>query len=521
MRVIELYEEDAPEDAAADDSPAHFEYADTADVKASVFPILQQKIEKLNRRATKLGVPPITLTVTSEKQRPVKDYDGLNSNVTELYYEVKIAGQAPKLNGYKFMATIQHTENGNVIRTVPGEEGNEKIKDFYDAHPDYCDHCKKRRNRIDTFIVKDEKGNLRQIGRNCLADFFRTTNPNQILWYFSMLDHFRKAVSDADEETSRRGIRGKISIDVASILRIGAAMVRTFGYVPSKDKATGDYNTHSTAQDVRTALFPPRIDKYTSDHTKAVIELGKATSANSVDDAQVEQIMAWWKTIPEREKQNNEFMHNVEVLVSSANVSMQDIGYVVALFPMYYRTTAKAKEAGGVGQSNLHMGQVGQKLAPTKVKVAYTQLISGQYGTTQMVRMQDAAGNAYTWFNNSSNRMEDGAEYTIVGTVKKHDEYKGRNQTVLTRVKVQEPGQEQAPSATPAPKASGEAAVKAPSVKPQGDNKVSKAVEYIRNNPGITKAQFVKYAVDNLEMGINYATAMYYMPKIKAIRNGT
>ena len=50
-------------------------YEDTQEIKASVFPLLRAKIDKLNRKAARLHVPPIELTVEKEIYKEFKaDY---------------------------------------------------------------------------------------------------------------------------------------------------------------------------------------------------------------------------------------------------------------------------------------------------------------------------------------------------------------------------------------------------------------------------------------------------------------
>ncbi len=52
-----------------------------------------------------------------------------------------------------------------------------------------CDYCKKDWIvRRDTYIVKNDKGEIRQIGSNCLSDFLGHPNPTRIAWLDSVGD---------------------------------------------------------------------------------------------------------------------------------------------------------------------------------------------------------------------------------------------------------------------------------------------------------------------------------------------
>lgn len=412
-------------------------YKDEANVAAHVFPYLKQRIEKLNKRARKLRVPEVKLEILDKfiKEVPNRN-EMLDLPPRQIeFYKVKVHGETPKVAGYKFIATIEHQEGGNIIRMVPGEEGGENIKDFYESKPHYCDHCKKVRRRIDTFIVKEEKtGKLRQIGRNCLSDFLGGVDPKAVLWYFNELNDFFKSVKASEEEAGRRGVRGDEFMDLEKLLIAAAAFIQSFGYVSSKKAAEGD--STSTSSNVRMFMFDRHLlrQKDISPLQRRMLE----TISNPTPEHKqyAATVLQWFKSLPEQQKQSNEFMHNLSVIVNSGKVNRRNVGYAVAIFPVYARAMDLVKKAEAQPQrSNEWIGKVGEKIPPTKVKVVRTRMISGPFGTTQIVSMEDVKGNVFVWFNNSANNMKEGEEPTIVGTIKKHDEFNGRKQTHLTRVK--------------------------------------------------------------------------------------
>lgn len=431
MKLHEVAGEEQPEEL----TPA---YKDTAEIKASVWPALQAKIEKLNRRAARIHVPPIALTIEKEHFVAMKKHEHDEDPRMEKYYTVKVEGSAPQVAGYKFIATIQHKDAGNIIRTVPGEENNEHIRQFYDAHPDYCDHCHKRRNRIDTFIVKGQDGRLRQIGRNCLADFLGGQDPKQILWYFSLRDLVNRAVGEASEETERRGRRGELGATPARVLSAAAAIIRTYGYVKASE-ANEEGGREPTSRKVRWAIFDRRLPSgpYSEQARQNLKELLRVADHPTPEDEElVKKAVEWFNTIPQQEKERSEFYHNIDVLLHSETVSPRDVGFVGAIFPAYHRATAQAKEQSTQAtKKNEVVGTVGAKLPPTHVTVIATQNIEGQYGVTQLCRMEDAEGRLFVWFNSGGNRLDQGETLVITGTIKKHDEFKGRMQTILSRVK--------------------------------------------------------------------------------------
>lgn len=83
------------------------------------------------------------------------------------YIELEIDGETQtSTNGWQFMATVTGTEEGSIISSIPGYEVPADKRDATG-----CDHCRVRRQRNDTYIVRHEDGRVMQVGSSCLADF--------------------------------------------------------------------------------------------------------------------------------------------------------------------------------------------------------------------------------------------------------------------------------------------------------------------------------------------------------------
>lgn len=65
-------------------------------------------------------------------------------------------------------------------------------------------------------------------------------------------------------------------------------------------------------------------------------------------------------------------------------------------------------------------------------------LFNGHYGLAKLHSLRDEEGRTLIWFATGADELEVGGKYRILGTVKKHEEYKGWKQTTLTRVKALE-----------------------------------------------------------------------------------
>lgn len=412
-------------------------YETTQDIRASVYAKLDHEVAKLNRRADKLNVPHIVITKNREFDKTENDSNGMTRTVR--YYEVTIDGDAPQVPGYDFLATIEHKDGGNIIRTVPGTDDSINFKDFHNATPDYCDHCKMRRKRIDTFIIRDRDGEMRQIGRNCLSDFLGGKNPKEMLFWFSLkgrVDTLMGNLSD-EEGGGYGGHKSEYTVDPSTVLRVAGSLIKKYGY--KKSNYGGYCDDDSTADMVRAVFF--NYNHRNSDH-KEYVNIAK--NDKQVGEDYRDKAVAWFSKLSDDEKANNNFLHSVDVAINSSTASYRDVGYIGAIYPAYERAMGDAEKLKVQDKkSNDHIGTPGDKLNKTRVKVVKATYIPNRfaYGApdNQLVKMEDSAGNSFTWFNSSrKTELEQDVTYDIMGKIKKHDDYRGRKTTVMTHIHAQE-----------------------------------------------------------------------------------
>ena len=400
-----------------------WEWNDTAEITVRDFAALEARFAKLNKRADKLGVPHITVEILEEFARPVVDEHG-NPDImgrTIPCYKIKTVGEYPHYADWTFLATIESHEGGNIIRAIP-DANEDELKALRSIKQNHCDHCNKSRNRVDTFIVRNDKtGELKQIGRNCIKDFLGGKDPKAIMHWFIWRNETFSFVEEAEEKN--RSARIEPEADTIVVLACAAAAIRNYGYKKASEEYMG-----STTDIVRTVLFSMRpLDK-----RDGRCEWFDKIVPTTEDKAEAEAILAWFKSLDEETRTSNTFMHNLNVLLGGKYTKHRDVGFVTAVFPTHKRMTTEKVERPQ--RSNVALGNIGDKLE-LKVKVLRENLVSGAFGRVQIVAMEDEAGNDLVWFNNGKIVLGLGDEAVIRGTVKKHDVFNGRNQTHLTRVK--------------------------------------------------------------------------------------
>lgn len=103
------------------------------------------KIRKLNKRAVKLNVQPIVVTVTNETT--IEECNKKKYHMTKIVVE----GETPSYNGWSLTAVkSKDQETGLIINTVPEKVMPEEFRTT--GTP--CEHCKSNRVRNNTYILE-------------------------------------------------------------------------------------------------------------------------------------------------------------------------------------------------------------------------------------------------------------------------------------------------------------------------------------------------------------------------------
>lgn len=412
---------------------------------------LQERIERLNKRAAKLGVQPIVLQmgepIRQEKKVMVTDAFGnperdpqtdkiLYETIIKVIYPIQVQGETPKYAGWALIAALQYIEaNGEneaamFIRSVPGQILPEEYR-----HTDQrCDHCKAIRRRTETFVVKHDDGSLKQVGRQCIADFLGHQDPERYAqiaeWVLGASDIMIAAEDDDDLGWGGGGSR---SIWLSDYLGYVCMVMREKGWL-SRTKArqlnqSGEGGT-ATADRALHAMF-----------AKPCKEQPRPPRPEDQDYEMAKKAIEWLRTDLAQRKTLNDYQHNLVVLCTRDVVVEKGFGVAASLVPTYQRELgimAERKLRFEKEKNSIHFGEVGKReiFDLTVMKVIPTQ---SDFGAVYIHKFMDQKGNVATWFASGSAAysLEIGKTYTIKASVKKHDEYQGVKQTVLTRCAVE------------------------------------------------------------------------------------
>ena len=367
---------------------------------------------KLSRKAVKIGCEEIKPFVFGHTMQTL--LDGRLHRV----YEVLFTVEAPKVNGYTFVAHLDHSnETGNIIRMVPNTIDN--LPEHFRTCAPACQHCNINRRRRDTFVLRcDADSSFKQVGTTCLKDFFGH-DPMKMARMAELLGYAHEAARSA-EHFSEGGMTDLRWLSVSHFCELTASAIREFGWVSGK----AAYENPALTSTKNIALNRYLLDGYIP------TEEDKTLAANA---------LAWAQALSDKEEKSD-YEHNILVIAEAEVMEFRSMGLAASIVGMYVRHCAKEAERAEKARAQANstfVGTVGEKIKNIPVTIVGVSSTQGNYGTSFIYRMLTDDGNVMTWFASNSLGVVEGAKMTLVsGTVKAHQTYRDVSQTVLTRCKM-------------------------------------------------------------------------------------
>lgn len=429
------------------------ERQDTFEVNAVNYGRLQADIAALAKRAVKLGG---SVGMVEISRREVDRVTAYGFKVTQTLITVRITGEAPKLNGWSFVATLQHVADvGNIVRTVPGVEMPIR---FRDATPEWCDQCKAKRDRLESFIVRHDDGRYAQVGRTCLKDFLGHADPYRLASLATILAEAR-ALGEDDGWGSAGGFKAD-EPPTQIFMAFVAASIERNGWVP-KSKAQ-EWNKIATAEMAAMEMawserYPDAAKSADANGDIGWLNIENKMERHFIPTAkQAERAataLSWTREYLDSKVASgailSDYEFNVRAVSGTTNLIPRTMGIAASIIAYYDKQQEFARERAGRQQTNAQaavtsewQGTIGQRMDIT-AKVVSVRELDGQYGTTFVYNLEDEAGHRYSWFS-SRNVLEAGETRTITATVKDHTTFRDVKQTVITRGAVSRTATEEA-----------------------------------------------------------------------------
>ena len=271
---------------------------------------LRARIEALDRRAGRLGVAPIRLWDTGER-----DSDG--------HAFVVLHGAAPVLAGWALAAIVDHRKGRTTVRAV-GEVGARL--DAQAVQTPWCEHCGLRRRRNATFVVVHvDSGELRQVGSGCLGDFLGGHDPERACRQAAYLALARDELKAAENTARPSGPA------LEAFAAHAAHVVRANGFV-SREQAQRACGPASADLALRSLQGTPE-------------------AADRRDRALAAGALRWARALPMLKGELSQFEADALAVVESGSMNTRrDRGLICALIAAYRQRRARSRHLGRPGE---------------------------------------------------------------------------------------------------------------------------------------------------------------------------
>ena len=396
---------------------------------------LTDKLAKMNKRAVRMSLDELVLTVVKREAITTKSPSGLDYTV--YVNHVEVAGELPCIDGWRVAGRVEYTEHGNLVHCAPWVDN---LDSRYRTIGNVCEHCNTNRRRNDVIVLRNDAGRELCVGRNCVADFIRSGDAEALIWYAGLIGS--DLCSECDEDWDMRGGRVPAGATPMTVVSAASICIRKLGWVSGK--TAYDYDKGSTKNDVIDLLFPP----YGSEGRRAWEHWIKRNDLTVTDhDTDLAGKAIEWAQSVDTSK--SDYLYNLSILAKSEWVGIDKFGYLVSIIVAYNnaceRETERAERRAKAADKGTKVYFGSPKVRSKGVKATCTGLNSfdGNYGVTTLVRFEARMGDAeyapLVWFA-SGDKTEDfevGNEYTFDATCKDHaDHEKYGKQTRINRVTV-------------------------------------------------------------------------------------
>lgn len=395
---------------------------------------LMKKITRIKNKCSRFGCD-FTFEEIGEEFREIKTPTG---DTMQARYVVVEADGLAVVNGWEFVASVEHTEKGNIFSSALHDV---EIPKRYRNSAPFCEHCNSARRRKNTFIVRNTETNeFKQVGKSCLCDFTHGMSAEFASWLASMREIFEEAQSAPVEYA-----RDFDYFNTSDVLAYCAETVRCYGFTKTRDEF-GEYVPNSTRDRATDFLLAvTRGDRMSDKKREKLREEMKRVNFNAESEetrATVRDALQWLN----EQKEESDYMHNLKTVCALDCVKWHHFGLIASLFPVYRRAMERAEEQARrdkereAERCSEWQGEQGERITVNvkscEIVTSWENCFNGYSCTaTFLYKFADADGNIFLW-KTQKYIDEDDKIARLVGTVKAHDEFRGVKQTHLTRCKI-------------------------------------------------------------------------------------
>jgi hypothetical protein len=382
-------------------------------------------IDKANRRLERAGATARFEPTVTVSDRTETTITGLS--VTVSYAFVTMASLQLAVGDYVFVARLVPEEAGMTVHTAPGESLAGWVRPA--ADDTHCDHCQVKRDRVNLFVVRNAvTGELIQLGQQCIA-LYLGLEPKG-LWALDFQGEIDAAVGGFGDGG---GGRGDYSADIAQVLGVALAVTNGGkGYVSRANaEAWEKESTGSLVKRVLFGIYPNGNKPGEREERERILAFAAEGKTLAADQDLIGAVKAAADNL-----RAGDYADNLAVILAAPSgiVGNRNISTLASLVSAYYRQTEERVQATKAGAAQGFIGTVGERVRNFHVTATAVREFEGDYGVTTLLVGTTDDGHVVKWFASGSRDWDAGDRiHFAAATVKAHENYKGTDQTALTR----------------------------------------------------------------------------------------
>ena len=343
--------------------------------------------------------------------------DATDPEAVRSWAMVEVSGQRAIISGWEIVASLTLTDAGYLLSPVTGAASD---YDSHKARGGTCDHCKTSRQRSVTYLLRKDSG-IKAVGSKCLRDFTGHMSPSAWAAYADSVVGFEREISDLEdgEELEGQGRRLAEAVPILEYLSFVEMEIRINGWLSKgKAKMNGGTPTADIAWETmhgrQSLLAPSNPSEEDCRRAEGDLELVTETFSAKSDREDYED-------------------HLVSV-INQGYVFFGNMGLAASICAAADRIRRdQAQAEARRNEVSEWFGEVGQR-GSFVLRVVHTQALDSRFGITYLHIFVDGVGRKSKWF--STGKCLERGTYEIKATVKKHEVYQERKETLLTRCSV-------------------------------------------------------------------------------------
>lgn len=394
-----------------------------------------------NKKAVKVGSTPITATISEPFTVESRDRRG---NVRmETMVRVTIDGVTPKYAGWKLVGVVSplKADDGTIlpiVTTVPGEtvRTNGQARD-----PLACDHCKVRRDRLESFIVTHDDGTEKQVGRSCLKDFLgdEKMSPAGLAALMNTLASISNAVAEW-----HKGPRRFDSESLSLVMACTISCIRNHGWVSAKESKATDGRKVATRVFVQRAMEAV-LEEPAEDAEQADFNYWQDRHFNALNDmptaadyAKAEEYRncSELQVLLDEKADSSDYFAAIRIICFAGAVNRKAMGIAVSIVPTLERELGinvdpiKALIAEA-RKTSVAVGEIDKRQVFQNLTFIENVVIPRDFENMTVATFVAPGGNIIKCFTHMA--LNPGDKCNLKATVKKHSTFKGTTETIVNR----------------------------------------------------------------------------------------